>query len=166
MRRGPTCTAHPGQRAAWTCSQCARRLCPEETVRAARCTSADGPSSSGPMPAVSINWHFTAQEVAYILDDCDAEIAVVDAAAAEMIDELVLNINVGDVALNPGGGGEEFIHRLFDLVERVGDRGTCLPAGCWSSQRDRARLAVGDGSGDCRLGRSLRRKPDYTRYTS
>jgi long-chain acyl-CoA synthetase len=36
----------------------------------------------------AINWHFNAEEVAYILDDCDAELVVVDTATADVAAEL------------------------------------------------------------------------------
>src|SRR5262245_17428945 len=36
----------------------------------------------------AINWHFNAEEVAYILDDCDAELVVVDTATADVAREL------------------------------------------------------------------------------
>jgi acyl-CoA synthetase (AMP-forming)/AMP-acid ligase II len=37
----------------------------------------------------AVNWHFTAEEVAYILDDCDAEVLVVDSSLAEVATELL-----------------------------------------------------------------------------
>jgi long-chain acyl-CoA synthetase len=37
----------------------------------------------------AINWHFTAEEVAYILDDCDARVLIVDPSVADVATQLV-----------------------------------------------------------------------------
>src|SRR5882672_9986555 len=37
----------------------------------------------------ALNWHFTAEEAAYILDDCDAEVIVVSEGTRELAEQIV-----------------------------------------------------------------------------
>jgi acyl-CoA synthetase (AMP-forming)/AMP-acid ligase II len=65
----------------------------------------------------AINWHFTADEAAYIIDDCDAEVLVVSNATREVASQLAPMLPKVKVRLIVGGDLDGF-DRYEDAIDQ------------------------------------------------
>src|SRR3954466_12782290 len=65
-----------------------------------------------------INWHFTAEEAAYIIDDCDAEVLVVSEAYRDLAEQLAPLMPKVKVRLMVGATNVDGYERYADAVAR------------------------------------------------
>jgi long-chain acyl-CoA synthetase len=71
------------------------------------------------LTAVPVNWHLTADEIAYQLDDCGAAVVVADPARAPVVARAVAQAATAAVALVLGVRDESGLRALEPLLERA-----------------------------------------------